>query len=72
LEPAPGIPSPGVPAAGERPGIAVVGLGGGSICPLGLPAHGRVVVIDGPACVSRAGCACEPVPVHPGAVLRAP
>jgi len=72
LESAPGVGSPAFAAAGERRGIAVIGVGGGSICPLGLPARGRPVVIEGPACVSRAGCDCEPVEVEPGAVLVAP
>ncbi len=69
----PGIEVPGVPGAGEaRLGIAVIGLGGGSLCPDYLPADGRVVVLTGNvACVSRSACDCEPQPVDPGAVLSA-
>lgn len=70
---APGIPRPGAVARGEvAPGIAVVGLGGGSLCPDYVPADGRVVVLSGrEACVSRSACACTPEPVAPGAVLTA-
>ncbi len=73
LEPTAGIDVPGVTAGGEaRLGVAVIGLGGGSICPDYLPADGRVVVLTGrEACVSRSACACEPEPVSPGAVLSA-
>ena len=50
--------------------VAFVALVPGRICPGGDVATGFAVV-DGPACMSLASCACTPVPVAPGAVLSA-
>lgn len=63
----------GLPAARpwldvDRP-VAVVAVGGGMLCPAGVPADGRVVVVDGAACVGDASCACVAAVVLPGAVL---
>lgn len=71
--PAPLVPAEGLAGAGaggsERP-VAVIGVGGGRLCPAGLPADGRVVVLPGPrACYGGAACACTPTEVLPGAVL---
>lgn len=51
--------------------VAVVGVGGGTICPFGMPADGTVVVLPRPeACHSPgADCGCTPVPQAPGAVI---
>lgn len=53
-----------------REPAAIVGIGGGRICPGGLPADGRVVIApDGRACHGAATCECAPEPVQPGAVI---
>ena len=67
------LASPGLGAARpwlelNRP-VAVVAVGGAMLCPAGVPADGRVVVIDGAACVGDASCACVAAVVLPGAVL---
>lgn len=50
--------------------VAVLGLGGGYVCPGAAPADGRVVVVDGVACIAGdTACGCVPLPVLPGAVL---
>jgi hypothetical protein len=50
--------------------VAVLAAGGGVLCPPGVPADGRVVVMDGPACIaSSAVCGCVGEPARPGAVL---
>lgn len=50
--------------------VAVVGVGGGSICPQGAAADGRVIVLAEPlACHATHGCDCKPLPVAPGAVI---
>jgi hypothetical protein len=67
------VPAPGLTAASpqrEAAAVAVVAVGGGRICPEGLPADGRVVVLPQPrACYSDAACSCTPAEVLPGAVL---
>jgi hypothetical protein len=75
LAPAPGLSltAPGAPAAearGERP-VAVLGVGGGHLCPGAVPADGRVAVLPGGrGCYAAdAACGCAPVPLLPGAVL---
>jgi hypothetical protein len=71
LAPAAGVgnSAPSAPEEVGRP-VAVVGIGGGVVCPAGAPADGRVVVLPGPeACMGGPDCACEPLPVDPGAVL---
>lgn len=71
IGPAAGIPN-GAPAAPEELGsaVAIVAIGGGVVCPVGLPADGRVAVLPGPvACMGGDDCACDPLPVDPGAVL---
>ena len=53
-----------------RNSVAVAGTGGGTLCPSGLAADGRIVVLDSPfACYGEAGCDCAPSLVLPGAVL---
>ena len=67
------VVAPGIPreehAAPSDPhaGTAVLALDGGLVCPIGLP--GVVVVPGEEACYGTDGCACEPLPVDPGAVL---
>jgi hypothetical protein len=71
LSAAPGIALalPVAPDEGALP-VAIIGLGGGTVCPVGLPADGRVVLLPtAVACMGDAGCGCAPVPVAPGAVL---
>lgn len=48
--------------------VAVIGAGGGLLCPGGVPADGSVVLAPGRACVA-ATCDCQPQPVLPGAIL---
>ncbi len=49
---------------------AVIGVGGGRVCPVDLPADGRaVVVLGGAACYAPAQCDCTPVQVLPAAVI---
>lgn len=70
---------PLLPAAGvtgwQAPGtaepVAIVGTRGGVICPMAVPANGKVVIAwEGEACWDRdADCYCSPKPVLPGAVL---
>lgn len=50
--------------------VAFVALVPGRICPGGEVATGFAVV-EGPACMSLASCACTPQPIAPGAVLSA-
>lgn len=72
LVPAHGIPASMPCALGECGGpVAIIGIGGGKICPGEHPADGAVVIVpDGRACYGESGCACVPVAVFPGAVLR--
>ena len=56
----------GEPSAGPT---AVIGIGGGRVCPGEQPADGRVAVVPGEACYGTSGCDCAPEPVAPGAVL---
>ena len=50
--------------------VAIIGVGGGTVCPVGAPADGRVVLLpNAVACMGDASCACAPAPVSPGAVL---
>jgi hypothetical protein len=74
LVPAEGLPGAG--PAGEREEgspVAVLGIGGGRICPGNYAADGRVLVLLSPkACYGGPACACEPRPVLPGAVLGPP
>lgn len=51
--------------------VAVLATGGGRICPFGIPADGRVVVLPSPdACHSDGEvCGCTPRPQAPAAVL---
>ncbi len=73
LAPGPGLPDPLAP---ERPAtgpVAVVGFGGGLVCPGDHPADGGVVVLPAPeACYGPVDCACFVEPVLPGAVLGPP
>lgn len=75
LAAAPGFPHPGVQAADDPVArVAIVATGGGWLCPEGVPADGRVVVLRGTtACVApEATCGCTPQPALPGAVLAQP
>lgn len=71
LVPAAGLSQDELRAAGEaRPAVAVSAVGGGRLCPLDVPADGRVVVLlDGRACYGASTCGCAPAPVLPGEVL---
>jgi hypothetical protein len=68
---APGVAEPiSVGRPVEAQGVAVIGLGGGLLCPGWQAADGRVVVVrGGQACYGVADCSCEPARVLPGAVL---
>jgi len=62
-----GLPVP--PDETGRP-VAVVGIGGGLVCPLGVPADGTVVLLaDGRGCWAATECDCAPVDQLPAAVL---
>jgi hypothetical protein len=66
-----GLPAQNVAAPGEsEPATAIIGLGGGTLCPDGLPADGTVQVVSRPlVCIGKADCTCDPIPVAAGAVL---
>jgi hypothetical protein len=67
VQPAPGLSAPD--GATARGPVAVIGVGGGRICPWQMRAEG-VVVLDRPeACYAHQECACTPKPVLPGAVI---
>lgn len=68
----PVVPVPAEGLGGSATGrVAVIALGGGRICPWGLPADGRVLVLPGAGACYEPGesCGCKPVPQAPGAVL---
>lgn len=71
LETGPGPPPPALPAAPIQPlQVAVVGVGGGRVCPIDLPADNSMVVLTAPlACYGVSSCDCLPLPVSPGAVV---
>lgn len=71
LRPAPGLVSRAPRASAEQEAAtAVVGIGGGRVCPLDVPADGAAVVVAGSsACYGPERCDCAPVPVQAGAVL---
>ncbi len=71
LAKADGIAYPGARAVEEKPAaVAIVAIGGGTVCPANLPADGRVVLAPGGmACLGTATCSCTPVAVLPAAVL---
>lgn len=71
LAPAPGLAPTLACEGGECPqAAAVIGVGGGLLCPGGQPADGRVVILpEGRACHGTADCSCTPSPVLPGAVV---
>ncbi len=65
-----GVAWTGAVAATDLRSAAVLGVGGGYVCPGAVPADGSVVVVEGFACVAPdASCGCVPVPVLPAAVL---
>jgi hypothetical protein len=71
LTPTAGIAS-SVPCAGDEctGPVAIIGVGGGRICPANVLADGTVVVVvEGQACYGDETCSCVPTPVLPGAVL---
>jgi hypothetical protein len=73
LSVAPGLsqPSPRPPA--ERTArVAILGVGGGHVCPGGEIADGRALLVLGAACWSPGPCDCAPLPVEPAAVLGPP
>jgi hypothetical protein len=74
LVPAEGLPGAGPTGPGNEEGpVAVLGLGGGRICPGNYVADGRVLILLSPkACYGGPTCTCEPRPVLPGAVLGPP
>lgn len=74
LETAPGPPPPALPTAPSDPRrVAVVGVGGGRVCPIDQPADGSAVLLTGPtACYGATTCDCLPLPVSPGAVVGPP
>jgi hypothetical protein len=69
------VPVPGLsydgPVASDDPvlPVPIYAFGGGTVCPVGEPADGRVVLTDGRACIAEVACECSPVRVLPGAVL---
>ncbi len=71
LSPRAGWPLPRVRASDDPlPRTAVIGIGGGLVCPDGLRADGSTVLLKGEiACYGESDCSCVPVPVAPGAVL---
>lgn len=71
LSPAPGIASAVPRAKDERRPTAIIGIGGGLICPVGLSADGNPAVLSEPqACwTASSACDCTPSPVQAGAVL---
>ena len=68
---APGIPYAGAPAITQGPvPVAILALGGATVCPGAEPADGRVVVVpEGKACLGAEDCSCEPLDVLPAQVL---
>lgn len=58
-------------AGTEQRAVAVAAIGGSFVCPVGLPADGRVVVLPtGEGCLSAdASCGCTPAPQLPAAVM---
>ena len=70
LAPGPGlVVSLPLPPAEEPPLVAILGLGGGLLCPISAPADGTLVLVAGAACYSAGPCDCSPAPVAPAAVL---
>lgn len=72
IEPAEGLAAPS-PVAADEVGapVAIFALGGGLVCPIGVPADGRVVVVpDGQACLGTRDCfTCTPEDLLPATVL---
>jgi hypothetical protein len=66
-----GLPRAERAAEGEHPvAVAIIGLGGGTLCPGAVPAHGQpVVMAEGRACLGDPRCTCVPRPVLPAEVL---
>lgn len=67
----PGLEASGPLAHDEQlAAVAILGAGGGLLCPTGLPADGRVAVSSAVgSCWAPEACTCEPERVLPGAVL---
>lgn len=70
------LAAPGVATAAPRGAAegsratALLGVGAGFLCPMGVPANrGVVIAPDGYACYGAAECTCTPAAVLPGAVL---
>lgn len=64
---APGLPEPA--NGSPRAPIAIMGVGGGKVCPSGARADGVIVLERPVACYGGEDCACTPSPILPGAVL---
>lgn len=62
-------PDEGLPGAPSEGAVAVLAVGGRWVCPMEVPAEGVMVAPEGKACVADPGCACQPAPVWPAAVL---
>ena len=71
--PLPMRPIAGVPRGPEetpRGRMAVIGVGGGRLCPADVPADGTPVVVgDEEQCADLGVCRCTPLPVDPGAIV---
>jgi hypothetical protein len=74
LDPVNGIAYTGAPSTAHGAAVAIIGVGGGLVCPQAVPADGRVVVTDGVACLGASDCSCEPQRVEVATVIgpRAP
>jgi hypothetical protein len=69
----PGAPDPVLSRGASERRRAVIGIGGGTLCPDGVPADGRVaVLVSTSACYGVLDCSCDPAPIEPGAVIGPP
>jgi hypothetical protein len=69
LGPEPGIAYTGAKSLANQHQVAIIGVGGGIVCPNNEPADGHVVLTDGRACIGSLDCSCDPFRVNPGAVI---
>ncbi len=72
LVPTEGLPYTGALSASVSRGVGILGVGGGKLCPMDVPADGFVVAPDGVACWGADTCLCTPIEVLPAAVLGPP
>ena len=69
----PGLPDPLAPDRPAQGPVAVLGTGGGRVCPGDHPADGSVTILAVPeACYGPEDCACFAESLLPGAVLGPP